>query len=243
MVARWVGARQHQRVHLGHAGGHRQPGAIVDAAEPQQRVRLAVVRAEGGEVGPVANDVGNERLEVLARRPLADEHPHALLPTLDRLLERRRLVVRLDARGQVGVQRPAHHAGTVAVHAAAGGGGDPREHLRVARDHAREVHDLRHSAGAVLLDQLAHVTRVEVRARALERRSRDAARRIDPERERQRRGGLRQRHDPGHAQNVGELVRIRGHRGGAMRQHRPHELVDPELGRLEMHVGVDEARA
>ena len=42
------------------------------------------------------------------------------------------------------------------------------------------------------------------------------------------------------AEDVGDLVRVGRHRGRAVGQHRADELVDPELGRLEVHVGVDE---
>ena len=73
----------------------------------EQRVGLAVVGAEGGELGAVADDVGRERLEVLARRALADEDPHPLAALLGRLLELGALVVGLDAGREVGVERPA----------------------------------------------------------------------------------------------------------------------------------------
>ena len=84
VVARRVGARQQQRVDLRHAGGHRQPRAVVDVPEPQQRVGLAVVGAERRQLGAVLDHVRDQRVEVLARRALADEQPHALLPPLVR---------------------------------------------------------------------------------------------------------------------------------------------------------------
>ena len=59
-----------------------------------------------------------------------------------------------------------------------------------------------------------------------------------------RRGrGLGQRGDAGHAEDVRDLVRIGGDGGRAVGQHRAHELVDPELRRLEVHVAVDETRS
>ncbi len=45
----------------------------------------------------------------------------------------------------------------------------------------------------------------------------------------------------GDAEDVGDLVRIGGDRRRAQREHGAHEFVDPQLGRLEMHVGVDQA--
>jgi len=44
------------------------------------------------------------------------------------------------------------------------------------------------------------------------------------------------------AEDVGDLVRVGDDRRGAVREDRPRELVDHELGRLDVHVGVDEPR-
>ena len=45
--------------------------------------------------------------------------------------------------------------------------------------------------------------------------------------------------DPVGAEHVGDLVGISDHGGRAMSQNRARELVDHELGRLDVHVGVD----
>ncbi len=42
------------------------------------------------------------------------------------------------------------------------------------------------------------------------------------------------------SEDVGDLVRVRHHGGRAEREHEPCELVDEQLGRLEVHVSVDE---
>ena len=44
------------------------------------------------------------------------------------------------------------------------------------------------------------------------------------------------------AKHVGDLVRIRDDRRGSVRQHCSRELIDGELGGLDVHVRVDEAR-
>src|SRR5207245_3940350 len=54
-------------------------------------------------------------------------------------------------------------------------------------------------------------------------------------------GGGQEGAHPVEAEHVGDLVRVEDHGGGAVGQHRPRELVDHELGRLEVHVPVDEA--
>ena len=44
------------------------------------------------------------------------------------------------------------------------------------------------------------------------------------------------------AQHVGDLVRVGDDGGGALRQHCARELVDHQLRRLDVHMGIDEAR-
>ncbi len=46
---------------------------------------------------------------------------------------------------------------------------------------------------------------------------------------------------PGDAEDVGDLVRVGGDSGRPVREHGTDELVHPQLGGLEVHVGVDEA--
>ena len=111
---------------------------------------------------------------------------------------------------------------------------------RVARDNPREVHDLGHADCAVLVEETADVGCVELGTGALERRRRDATRCTHSEREREHACCFNQRNDAGHTEDVRDLVRVGRDRGGAVGQHAAHELVDPELGRLEVHVGVDE---
>ena len=47
---------------------------------------------------------------------------------------------------------------------------------------------------------------------------------------------------PSRAEHVRDLVRVGDDGGRPERQHEPGELVDEELRRLEVHVGVDEPR-
>ncbi len=44
------------------------------------------------------------------------------------------------------------------------------------------------------------------------------------------------------AEHVGDLVRVGDHRGRAEREHEARELVEQQLGRLDVEVRVDEAR-
>jgi hypothetical protein len=95
---------------------------------------------------------------------------------------------------------------------------------------------------ATPIEQRAYVRGVELRARALERRRGHTARRAHPEREREQRRGLHQRGHARHPEHVRDLVGVGRDGGGPPRQHAADELVDPELGGLEVHVRVDEAR-
>ena len=75
----------------------------------------------------------------------------------------------------------------------------------------------------------------------LEGRRRDAATGAHPEGERELAGRRDERGDAGDPEHVGHLVRVGGHSRRPQWQHSADELVDPQLGRLEVHVGVDEA--
>ena len=78
-------------------------------------LRVAVVRAEGD---PARADLVHERQEVEEvprHRRLADQEPHPSAQPLPALLDRQRLVVRLDARGRVGLELLAEYPGGVPV--------------------------------------------------------------------------------------------------------------------------------
>ena len=242
MVLRPVHGREHERVLDRHAGRHREPDAVVHVAELTDRVRFAVVAAERDAVGAVPQDRGDQLEQVLARGALPDEDPHSLPALLLRLVEERALVVGLDAGREVGVERPSAEARRVAVDPARRArGGDLGAELGVTRDDRGEVHDLGDPDRSDVVEERLELGDADLGAGALERRRGHAARRAHAERERQAGRGFGQRGDARHAEHVGDLVRVRGDGGRAMGQDRADELVDPELGRLEVHVAVDEA--
>ena len=84
---------------------HRDPAHLVDVALAVQEVGLAVVGAEGAVLRPVPRHQRQQVAQVARVRRLAQQHPHAAPPLLERLLERGRLVVGADAGGDVGVER------------------------------------------------------------------------------------------------------------------------------------------
>ena len=81
-------------------------------------------------------------------------------------------MVRLDPGRQIGVEGMAPQAGGVAVDPTPTGRGDSGQHLRVAADDPRVVHDLGHPNGTVVVDQPLDVGGVELGARRLELRCR-----------------------------------------------------------------------
>ncbi len=242
MVLGAVDGREHERVLDGHAGADREAHAVVDVAELADGVGLAVVAAERDPRGAVAQDRRDQLEQVLARRALPDEHPHALAALLLELVEAGALVVGLDPGREVRVQHAAAEAGRVTVDPARTCRGDLGPELGVAGDDGREVHDLGDADRTDVVEELLELGHADLGTRALERRGGNAARRADAEGEGQARRGFGQRGHPGHAEHVGDLVGVGRDRRRPVREDGAHELVDPELGRLEVHVAVDEAR-
>ena len=215
------------------------PAHLVDVALAVEEVGLAVVGAERAVLRPVLADHRQQRAQVARVRRLADQHPHAATALLQCLGRRERLVVRGDPGRDVGVQSGAHHAGRMAVDVRSD---HPRQHLGVAGDDAGEVHHLGHAERSRMAQDRAHLVRPERPDRGLEVARRDARRRHHEHVERQTLGRAEQPLDPGDAGHVGDLVRIADDGGRAARDDRPGELDRGELGRLQVHVGVDEAR-
>ena len=134
---------------------------------------------------PCRSTVGIRAARLRLAEPCLDEDPHALAPLLLRLLEHRALVVGLDPGGQVGVELAAGQPRCVAVDSAVAGGGDLRQQLGVAGDDAGKFITSATPIAPCSSSSSADLGGIELRARALERRGRHAARRADPERERQ----------------------------------------------------------
>ena len=113
---------------------------------------------------------------------------------------------------------------------------------RQAVDDAGEVHHLGEPEHPAAAHQRLEVAGGERPPRRLERRGRHARGRheVDLELEVLRR--VEQPVDAVGAEHVRDLVRVGDDRRRPERQHEARELVDEQLHRLEVHVGVDEAR-
>lgn len=147
----------------------------------------------------------------------------------------------LDTGCQVRIERTALQARGVPIDATPTRSGDDVAEHRVAVDDGRIVHDLGNADGAHLVDDLLHVGRSEGGSRTFERRRRHARRRGDTEREGHLLGRIDHRSNAFEARDVGDFVWVGGHRGRSVRQHGLHIFAHPQLRRLEVHVGIDEA--
>ena len=112
---------------------------------------------------------------------------------------------------------------------------------RIAGDDAGEVHHLGQADHAAAAQETLEVTGRQRSARRLERRRGHARRRGEVHVERQAGADVEQPVDAVAAEDVRDLVRVGDDGRRSHRQHEPRELVDEQLRRLEVHVGVDEA--
>ena len=238
MPERGAERRADERVLRRDAEGDGVAHHPVDVAVACDVLRLPVVGAERDPAGPVLGEQRQERLEVTRGGGLADQEPHPGAQPLAPLLRRVRLVVRADPGGRVGVQRPAEDAGRVPVDVSRQR--ELRELGRRAADHTGEVHHLREPDHAAAAEQRIEVARRQLAARRLEMRRRHARRGHEVDVQRDVVADVDQPVHAVGAENVRDLVRVGDDGGRAERQDEPRELVDEQLRRLEMHVGVDE---
>ena len=112
----------------------------------------------------------------------------------------------------------------------------------IARDNAGEVHHLGKADHAAAAHQALEVAGGERAPRRLELRRGHRRRRHHVDVERQLRACVEEPVDAVGAEHVCDLVRVDHDRRRPERQHELRELVDEQLGRLQVHVGVDEPR-
>ncbi len=236
-----VQRRKQQRVLGRDALGDGLAAHLVEVALAHQEVGLAIVRAERAALGSELPHQRQQRMQVAGVRGLADQHPGALATLLQGLLVGRRLVIRADSGGQVGVQRVAAHARGVAVDVRRAAQVELAQLGRIAGDHGREVHHLGDAQGVPAPQHRLEVAHRERPSRRLERARGDARRRHHPDVERHVVADVEQPVDAVGSEHVGDLVRVRDDRGRAPCEHDARELVDHQLRRLDVHVRVDES--
>ena len=230
----------HEHVLGRHALGHRDPAHLVDVALAVEEVRLAVVGAERAVVRPVLAHHRQQRAQVAGVGGLADQHPHPAPALLQRLRGGERLVVGGDARRRR--RRPARAPitpgacpSTCGATIRASTSGSP------AMTPGKFIISATPSARGCSQDLRASRPGPSGPHGRLEVRRRNARRRHHEDVQRQPVGGAEQPVDALDAGDVGDLVRVADDRGRPARHDGPRELAGRELGRLEVHVRVDEA--
>ena len=220
--------------------GQCPPHEPVDVARGEQ-VGVEVVAAEHAAIG-MRVDERSEGLEIAGGRTLADQDPHSQPELLQRLVECHALVIGRDAGNDVGSERPAGKPGGVPVDRLAAGLGrrELREHVRVARHHARIVHHLREIADVGAVEQGGHARGVECRAGMIERRGRHARRGTEAEVKGTPPGIVQHELDAGNAEHVGDLMWVRYGRDSAVGHRHAGKLARWEERAFHVHVGIDE---
>ena len=235
---------ENERVLDANPGLHGETDAVVDMTLVQESVGFAIVRAERHACGSVANNGRDQGCQVARRGSFAHEDPHSLPPLLLGFFEFGAFMIRLDPGREVRVELAPHNAWGVAVDAPSAGRGDLRQHLWVARDHAREVHDLGDSDHAGIVEEFGEVGVIEFCTWALERRGGNTTRGADTEGEREAFSRTRaSASTPGRPKTFAISWGSAATVGRAVGEDGAHELVDPQLRRLEVHVRIDESRS
>ena len=236
-----VSGSEYEGILNGRPAGNRKAHAVIDVTLREDGVRLPVVAAQRDPLGAVLQHDRDQVGEVLACRTLPDENPHPFPALLLRLLEQRAFVIRLNPGGRVRVERAASQARRVAVYPAVSSSGDLGQQLGVAGHHAGEVHHLGDADSNVLGQQRQDFSSVHLGTGTLERRGRNATDAQIPKVKGSPATASASARTPRSTKDVRQLVRIRRDRRRPVRQHGADELVHPQLGRLQVHMRVDES--
>ena len=216
---------------------------VVDVALFQQVVGVLVVGAEHAAVGVLAAEEGHQGVQVPGGGALPDHDILAPLQLGQSILQVVALVVGVDAGGDVGVEVVALEVRGVAVDLLVVGLGrhDLFHRLLVAVDGAHKVHHLRQALDPGMVIEAVDGPVVQNGAGFVQRRGRDAGGQHEPHVHRQVFRGLEHVLDAVGAHDVGDLVGVRHHGGGAVGQDGLHKLRGADQGAFQVDVGVQKA--
>ena len=235
--------RGHQeRVRRLDPGGDGVSHHPVDVPPVDDVLGVPVVGAERDPAGTVLLDEREERRQVSRHGRLAHQEPHACPKPLPPFLDGEHLVVRPDPRGRVRLQLLPEDAGRVTVHVGRTVQRELVELGRVAGDDAREVHHLGEPDHPPPAHQRLEIPEPEGPSRGFELRGGHARRGGEEDLELEPGRGVEQPVDSVGAEHVGDLVRVGDHGSRPQGKDETCEFVHEKLHRLEVHVGVDEAR-
>ncbi|OQA28984.1 MAG: hypothetical protein BWY59_00594 [Verrucomicrobia bacterium ADurb.Bin345] len=203
---------------------------------------MPVVGAEAAMRRVLRRHQRQQRLEVPLRGSLADHHVHAHAELLARLLERRGLVIRPDARRDVRGQVAPRHARRMTVHRPRARDFEFPQNLGITGDHAGIVHHLRQPDDALVVEKQRDVRRGEPGPGGLHVGRRHAGRRHDEDAQREILARLEDVPDAVQPVHVGHLMRIGNHRGHAAREHGARELRHRNHAAFQVNMRIHEPR-
>ena len=239
--------RRERRQAKGHEGVHALLDHDAQLGVHVPRVpdvaRRGVVRHDHAARGQerVLLQQGEERPQVGEGGALAHHHPHAAPQLLPRLIEVHALVVRRDARGEVGVQVLSRNARRVARQDDVARRRHLAPHVRVSLDERRVVHHLPQVGAPPLLKHLPNGHHVQLIPGRFKSGCRDAGGRAQEDVDGQ--SAARQVHvaDAGKPQGVRYLVGVRHDGGRPVDHHGVREGRRRHQAAFDVDVPVDQA--
>ena len=206
----------------------------------QQIAGVFVVGAEHAPLGILVAQQGEQRIQVPGGGALPDHDELAPFQLGDGIVQVMALMVGVDAGGDVGVEVVAHQIGGVAVDFLMMGLGrhDLLHTLLVSGNGAYKVHHLRQALDPGMVIEGVNCPVVQHGTGLVQRGGRHTGGQHEPHIHRQTLGGLEHVLNAVGAHDVGDLVGVRHHGGGAVGQHGPDKLLGGHQGALQMDMGI-----
>lgn len=204
--------------------------------------RIAIIGAEPEARRPERLDQRQQRRQILAHCPLADQDDDPLFQFLRRLRQIRRLVTVADAARRQRIDRLAAHARHVPVDMPPFERFQFGQHIRIFRQHAADVHELRQTDDARMILVFYQSRRIQRSTRCLQLRRWNAGRQLHDQIHDRMFGGIEKILKPLLAQHVGNLVRIAHRRRRPAWQDTAVEFIRRDQRTFDMHMAIDEPR-
>ncbi len=216
---------------------------IVDMALFQQVAGVLVVGAEHAPVSIFVTQQGNQGVQVSGGGAFPDHDELAPLQLGQGVLEVVTLVVGVYPGGDIGVEIIAAEVRGVAVNLLVVGLGRHNflHRLVVSGDNSHKIHHLRQALDPGMIVEGVQTAVVQHRAGLIQGGGRDAGGQHKPHVHRQVFRGLEHILDAVGSHDVGDLMGIGDHGGGAVGENRLHKLPGGDQGTLQMDMGIQEA--
>ena len=209
----------------------------------QQITGVLIIGAEHTALHILVTQQRHQSLQVTGGSALADHNELAALQLGNRVVQIGALMVGIHAGGNIGIQVIAHQAGRVTVdllmmrlrcH-------DLGHHLGIAVDDAVRVHHLSQALHTGMIVEAVDGTIVQIGAGLVQGRGRYAGGEHETHIYRQILGGLQHVLNAVRAHDIGDLVGVSDHGGGAVSQNSLGKLLGVDQGALQMNMGIQKA--